>query len=255
MNEKIASALKRVREGIRETVGLERNCTIAVLTVLIGDDPYKQLLNPCIESIKSYCKLHHLELIVRDTPFYHDRPPAWTRIGLIKELFQTRSDISHILYLDADVMITNSKFSIEPLVEILEKEKKSILFSIDGENNLNDGVALYKNSKDTVRILETVERYIEYTNHPWWENAAFMRAYIDDFFSNSQIMKISNARLINSYIKGRCRWQFGDFIVHFAGLSNEDRAILIPAFYEFIKKIESKVPAVDFVRDHIGVGS
>jgi len=82
-----------------------------------------------------------------------------------------------------------------------------------------------------------------------------MRVMVDDHFCNARILRMSNTRIMNSYIKGRCRWQFGDFIIHFAGIRNEDRKILIPAFHEFIQKTSRFIPEGDFQFDFLGIGS
>ena len=228
---------------------------IAVLVILIGDAEYKDLFSMCLESIKSYCILNGYEFISYDKKYYEDMPPAWSRIGYLKQIFNQRNDITHVLYLDADVIITNNKFKIEQLIELLENKSKNILFTIDSENNLNDGIGIYKNDRSTIKILDVVENYKEYKDHPQWENAAFMRAVVDNHYCNARILRVCNPRVMNSYIKGRCRWQFGDFIIHFAGINKEDRAILIPAFYNFIKQVDKYVPSVNALHEYYGIGS
>jgi hypothetical protein len=232
-----------------------RKYKVAVMVVLTGDDEYKRIFDKCLYTIQEYCDIHGYEYFKFENKFYENRPAAWSRIGYLEKIFIQRPDISHILYIDADAMITNNKFRIEQLIDVLEKKSKCILFTIDSENNLNDGVAIYKNCDDTITILKRVEGYVEYDSHPQWENAAFMRVNVDDHFCNARILKMANTRIMNSYIKGRCRWQFGDFIVHFAGISNEDRKVLIPAFYEFVR-ITSKFNAErDIQLEYMGIGS
>ena len=228
---------------------------IAVLVVLTGDEEYKKIFDQCLNTIKGYSDFNGYEYIRYDKKYYENRPAAWSRIGYLKQIFKKRTDITHVLYLDADLMITNKRFKIEQLIDVLENKSKNILFTIDSENNLNDGVAIYKNDRETLRILNIVETYSEYDVHPQWENAAFMRAVVDDHFCNARILKMTNTCLMNSYIKGRCRWQFGDFIIHFAGISNEDRKVLIPAFYNFLNQVDKYIPEVDLLQDHMGIGS
>lgn len=247
--------VKIYHEIARPRVHRPQRYRIAVLVVLIGDAEYKGMFGMCIDTIRAYCELNGYEYIEHGMKYYEDRAPAWSRIGYLKQIIKHRRDITHVLYIDADAMVTNHRFKIEQLVDVMESKSKNILFTIDSENNLNDGVAIYKNDLKTWKILDVVESYREYDDHPQWENAAFMRAVVDDHFCNAAILKMANPRLMNSYIKGRCRWQFGDFIVHFAGIKNEDRKVLIPAFYHFIKQIDKHVPRVDLTHDFLGIGS
>jgi len=227
---------------------------VAIMTLLIGDADFIDTYMPCLESIKKYCAKYSYELIVIDEKYYDDRPPAWNRIPAIMKLINNRKDITHVLYVDADAMITNYKFSIEPLLWLMKIKDKDILFTIDAANNINDGVAIYKNNNNTMQCLLAAEKQTDYIHHTMWENAAFIKLYLDNEKFRNSVLTINNTRLINSYIRGRCRWQFGDFIVHFAGISHEDRKKIIPSFKRFIDDMDDYLPEIDILEEHVGVG-
>jgi hypothetical protein len=157
-------------------------------------------------------------------------------------------------WVDADAMITNPQFRIELLTEYMATQRRLIMYSIDGMNNLNDGVALYRNDPRTIQFLEYLWSCEEYIHHPWWVNAALIKAQAEqrEFFQ-SFVLKINNSNIFNSYFRGRSPWKIGDFIIHFAGMPQAQREALIPAFRKFSREILPFLPAVSPMTELLGI--
>ncbi len=213
---------------------------IGIATIAGGSEDFMRACAPCLESVAEYANIHGYPRFLWDGEGL-DRPISWGRIPLMLTIFEEHPELTHLLWFDADAMVTNPKIKLEPFAKIMDKHDKVAFFSIDGANNLNDGMALYKNSYRTKEILHTLWNMEEYINHPWWVNAAICRYNIDNF-DRKDILIANNSNFFNSYVYGRNPWSFGDFVVHFAGMDNNKRRIFSLAFMEMIKSLKDLMP-------------
>lgn len=215
--------------------------SIGIVTLFGGPEDFIQACKPCVESVIEYCKLQSYDHFMWDGEGI-DRPISWARIPLLLTVMEEHPEISHFLWVDADAMITNPRIRIEPLVDLLERQNRALLLSIDGANNLNDGVGLYKNCPRTKGLLERLWAMEEYTHHPWWVNAAIAKLYATEPELRADILVAGEPNFFNSYVMGRSPWRFGDFIVHFAGVPTPQRQVLAQAFRAFTESVRDLLP-------------
>lgn len=71
--------------------------------------------------------------------------------------------------IDADALITGLHKRMEDLID----GQHDLIFNRD-QNGINSGVALFRSSELTFKFLKQAYAKIEYLNHPWWEQAAFI---------------------------------------------------------------------------------
>ncbi len=210
------------------------NKNIALLSIATGSE-FRASLSSCIKSHEQYCKknnylyVHHVEYD------YKGRPAPWGKILAISQCLADNPEIEYIFWADADTLITNPFFKIEILCRKLDRSNRCMLFAVDGGGNLNTGVFLIKRNETTNVILDLIWKQEQFINHQWWENAALMALYPYIF---QALLVTRENNLFNSYLTGESPWQFGDFILHFAGLDNNSRNILSNKFWDLVKICE-----------------
>jgi hypothetical protein len=226
---------------------------IALVSLCEGNERYVATFAPCIQSVKEYCETHGYRHFFYGASAAPARPVSWSRIPILIDLMKEDPGCEWFCWVDADAMITNPRFRIELLTEYLAAQRRLVMYSIDGANNLNDGVALYRNDPRTIEFLNYLWSCEEYIHHPWWANAALFKAQAEqrDFFQ-AFVLKINNSNIFNSYFGGRSRWKVGDFIIHFAGMPQSQREALIPAFRQFSRDILPFLPALDPMAELLG---
>lgn len=208
-----------------------------------GDFSYFTLMAPCIKSVSDYCSRHgydHTVYNVRVT----DRPPGWDRVPILLAEMEAHPD-EFLVWVDADAMVTNPACLLEDVFALMRDTDKHVAYTLDSSCNLNDGVAIYRNTERTKDYLQWLWQQDRFRDHPWWVCAAAVAAQADrhDFFER-HVLRITNTHVMNAYVRGRDPWQLGDFIVHFAGLSTEDRLLLIHAFSRFVASASKEIEAL-----------
>jgi hypothetical protein len=93
-----------------------------------------------------YAKQHDYETFVRD-----DWTSNYDRIYQIKNIFETRPDISWIWYTDSDVIVTNFQTTIESKIV----STHHVVVSTD-VNGINCGSMLLRNSPQTISFLTDI---------------------------------------------------------------------------------------------------
>jgi hypothetical protein len=227
---------------------------IGIVSLCVGDLEYRRILKPCIDSVWDYCALRGYQCHLTAETMAPDRPVSWGRIPLLQTLMAKQFDLDWLVWIDADAMVTNPMFRLEPLIEHMAGTDRLVAYTIDGANNLNDGVAIYRNDPRTMEYLQWLWGCTEYIDHPWWANAAAVRAQADrrEFFE-AHVLKVANTNLLNSYVRGRSPWKVGDFIAHFAGMTMAERAVLIPAFRRFSAELRPFLRAAQPYETYLGV--
>jgi galactosyl transferase GMA12/MNN10 family len=227
---------------------------IALISLCVGDDQYVATFGPCIDSVKEYCETHGYSHFLYSASAAPERPVSWSRIPILINLMKENPACDWFFWVDADALITNPRFRMELLTEHMIAQGRLVMYSIDGMNNLNDGVALYRNDPRTIEFLEYLWSCEKYIHHPWWVNAAVMAAQAEkrEFFETF-VLKINNSNIFNSYVRGRSPWKIGDFIVHFAGMRQSEREALIPAFRKFSRDILPFLPAANPLTQLLGI--
>ena len=119
------------------------------------------------------------------------------------------------MWIDADAVITNPAQRLEDLVD----DNVDFLVAQDKPPRpLNTGVFLLRNSPSVLDMLRRAYAKVRYTFHPMWEQPALSDALRECF--DTVRTRIVPRHLLNAFA---CENEKGDFILHFAGLTPEQK--------------------------------
>lgn len=204
-------------------VGPETGPTV-ICTIAIGD-AYREAVLSCIQSQIDFAALHRFAFcILNDAPERIERATPWLRIPLIAKLLLQGYD--RILYIDADVMITNENFDVLQLFARLENEKKSLLLTED-ESGVNAGVMFIRNTEAALRVLDLIWLNDTDPHHPLSEQNSLAVLLDASKEISSTFLFEENPKTFNSFpvergqfhlTQPRQIWSHGDFICHFSGI-------------------------------------
>ena len=194
----------------------------------LGAD-YRDTVHRCLESQARYCERHgHTYADLSFPPSFPVRPPAWYKIPLVHQLL--RAGHSHVLYLDADCLVTNPSFRLEELVARLDRASpaKSLLVTVD-ELSINTGVFFVRNTPDALRLLDLLWLDDASAQLPNWEQDSLDRLLEDHPEVLGALEIEGNPKLFNSFPHERQElfrhltnrpnvWSPGDFVCHFSGI-------------------------------------
>lgn len=136
--------------------------------VSIGTGPQRKLLSLSRRTFAPYAERHGYELVLRTDRVDTTRPPAWSKIKLLREL---ALDYDVLVWLDCDLMIVDSRADI---AAELDREHLLCLVEHDlGEHRMpNSGVMVLRGGEQAAAFLDDVWAQEQYAEHRWWENAA-----------------------------------------------------------------------------------
>ncbi len=134
----------------------------------IGAGPHAALLDISGATFAGYAERHGYDLDLRTETLAPERPPAWSKIRLLRELLE-HYDL--VLWIDADAAI------VDPALDIAEALKRRDLMGMvaheyDGQVVPNCGVWVLRRHRLVRRWLDAIWNRVEYLDHEWWENAA-----------------------------------------------------------------------------------
>jgi len=190
---------------------------VGICTLVIGDE-YSKTIRPCTDTQISYATKHSYDRITDISVYDRSRPISWFKIPLIQKYL---SNYDYILWMDADVMVTNYDIKIETFIEQMQKD--SFLLIARDLNNLNCGMFIIKNCEKSFEFLNDVWSRTEYINHPWWEQAAVID--IHSHYEGVQIIPRHLSHTFNGYDKTTeplYPWVRGDWVIHFAGKRGDE---------------------------------
>lgn len=165
-----------------------------------------------------YAKAHHYIFSPYMRTLDDRRPPSWSKVLALLD----QMDFSDWLFwIDADAMFVNFDKKIESLID----DNFDFIVASD-DNGLNCGVMLMKCNDYMKTILCKVYAKDEFVNHQWWEQAGFHDLFYNDeeFFKRTKIVPKNK---MNSY---PADYKSGDFILHFANMTAENRVSAITDF-------------------------
>ena len=120
--------------------------------------------------LEEYARRHSYELAV-STEQTTDLPAPWKKIEIVRDLLDSHDEV---LWIDADAIIVDTS---EDIFDALGTDR-GVGFVMHQASNLlpNTGVLALRSTPTTVDLLDAVwSMRHEYTNHIWWEQAAFCR--------------------------------------------------------------------------------
>jgi hypothetical protein len=156
----------------------------------------------------------------------------WEKLNFISQYLE--KDYTSVLWLDADVLITNPK----PITWILDENPAADVFLTADVNGLNAGVILIRNtpwSKAYFYACRTHGKTL-FGDRPNGEQQALQ--HFSSAYPYAGIVHYVPQRELNSYHAGaydypNCRlasWQQGDFALHLPSLPNEDRILILKQY-------------------------
>lgn len=196
---------------------------VTITTLVIGAD-YKKGLQDCLESKRTYAAKQGYTFIEGGEKFWDRKKPiAWSKIPFLLDVCSKLPEGALIWQSDADVLITNQELRLEDLMIPLLPADKDMLLTLDSCGHINSGNILFRNTAWARDFWKRVGEQTQFTYHIWWENAGMINLYNTNPLDNSKIAITNNHKAFNAYLRGLSGeplWEQGDFLVHFAGVSN-----------------------------------
>jgi hypothetical protein len=207
-----------------------------VAVMMFYDDNIKYYGDINYNINKLYCEKYNLEIILSNKPRYNNRHPAWERLPL---LLENITNFDYLIWIDSDAFFYNDANNI---IDIINSNKNvNFIFSNDiGDNNINSGIFIVKNSQYSIDFL-TKWAYDEelYKNNPypyWWDQGVLVDMW------NKNILDIQNNSSVIKY--GILQHFFLDdkrdnetYVFHLAGKKNIIRYIVSRNYFNKINNI------------------
>jgi hypothetical protein len=137
----------------------------------IGAGPQRSLLTLAARSFRPYARRHGYSLDLRTEVVDPSRPPAWSKVALIRELLE-RHEV--VVWLDADTIVVRGDRDI---ADDLPGDRflGLVEHTVAGRANPNTGVMAIRAGDEAQRFFGDVWDATEFLNHRWWEQAAVMQ--------------------------------------------------------------------------------
>ncbi len=139
----------------------------------LGVGPYVDLLSISSITFEAYAALHGYDLRLETELLDPGRPPAWSKIALVRELLERYDEV---LWVDADAIFLDIS---KDIAELVRPDKdlylvEHVFEQDDSWRSANTGVFLVRSTRWARRFLDRVWASEQYIDHPWWENAAVL---------------------------------------------------------------------------------
>lgn len=169
---------------------------------------------------------HGYELHLFDADPAPDRPTSWRKVRLFQELLGTYDEV---LWIDADAVVVDGTDDITDELRPDDLMGLSAHVTPEGEDPIpNCGVWLIRKNAATTEFLDAVWDSTRFIDHKWWENAAVLTLLGYELEPKVRLLRPTpmwfRARLLST------AWNSvpadpspAPRIVHFAGLSHEER--------------------------------
>jgi hypothetical protein len=139
----------------------------------LGVGPYEELLAISSVTFEAYAELHGYDMRLATDLLDPERPPAWSKIALARELLERYDEV---LWVDADAIFLDVSRDIAELVR--PGKDLYLVEHLWAENDawrgVNTGVFLVRSTRWSRRFMDRVWAAEQYIDHPWWENAAVL---------------------------------------------------------------------------------
>lgn len=188
-----------------------------------------------------YSNKHNYDYISVTTGFYENINPAWSKIKFITEHIST---YDYVFWIDADALIMRYDIELESFLE--HYTQYDMIFNLEhwwSTNNFtkfNTGLFFIKNTAFSLSFLDEVIKQKNATLR-WLEQSAIWNLYNDNYLDSLYKIKIFPWTTFNSFYHNVGNdsetkvYTKGDFICHFAGVSNNDRITHIKEYLNYVK--------------------
>lgn len=197
------------------------------------------------KSLRKYAMLYGFDVHTYTEP-QTDRPPAWNKLLVIRELFI--QGYEYVLWIDADAVFQSYEQNIEDEIQD-DKDLYLVGHYLNGCFTPNTGVMLIRNSTWSHKLLDLLWEQDQYIHHMWWENAAFLELYGTKDFQAHSIPYIESRLDKHKILFLETMWNSipikaespSPIIVHFAGFSNDIRLPRMKGILEGKREIAWKI--------------
>ena len=219
---------------------LENN-KFKICVIMFYDDNIKSYGEINYNINKLYCEKYNFDIILSKEKKYTNRHSAWERLPL---LLENISKYDYLIWIDADAFFYNDSNNIE---DIINKNRNiNFIFSKDiGNNNINTGIFIVKNSEYSIKFLtkwvdEELYRINPYPG--WWDQGLLI------YMFKQNILDIENNSIQYDY--GLLQHFFNNdklenttYIYHLAGRSENIRYTESKIYFEkmILNKIEKEL--------------
>lgn len=148
---------------------LRRRLSRALCSIGVG--PHEELLEISARSYKAFASRHGYDVVLTNEVLAPERPPAWSKIRMVRDLLERYDEV---LWIDADAAFVDTSKDIADLV----RRGKDIYLvehrwhENDDWRSANTGVFLTRATDWSRAFLDAVWAHERFIEHPWWENAA-----------------------------------------------------------------------------------
>jgi len=194
----------------------------------LGIGTHADLLELAKSTYETYAHLHGYDLALSEQPLTVDRPAAWSKVLLIRQLLD-RYEL--VMWIDADAMVVNPEVDIVNAIDdahFLWMVEHHV--SVQDEPLFNSGVMVVRSSEDAASFFDEVWKSVEFIDHPWWEQAAIMSLLGFDLSVPGLAKLVHPTPWFDKVGKLSIEWNSmiddphpSPRIVHFPGMSFEDR--------------------------------
>ena len=131
-----------------------------------------EMLEQSAPTLRAYADRWGWEVEIA-TELLSDRPPAWSKIKLVRRLLD---EYDYVFWVDADALFVNIERDV--LAEIDESADVWLVhhWQYHDEQALvaNAGVMVLRSTQFARDLLDAIWEMEEYIDHDWWENAALL---------------------------------------------------------------------------------
>jgi hypothetical protein len=141
-------------------------CSRVICSLATGEG-YRSLLGRSALSFERYAERWGWDLVLSTETLAGDRPAPWGKVPLIRSLLD---DYEWVLWLDADVVVTDLDADISGLVRD-DKDLYLVEHAWLGQYTANSGVMLLRSNDWSRSFIDEVWARADDRDRPWWDNA------------------------------------------------------------------------------------
>ena len=203
----------------------------------LGAGEHARLIEISSRQLERWVGTFDYHLDVQYETLSAERPPAWSKVLQIRENLDSHK---YVFWIDADTVVWDTNHDFRDLVS-WRKPLALVAHNYHNQWFPNLGVIAIQSTRFTRRLFDRLWEMDEYTNHKWWENAAFLDLL--GISPTQEPLKQTHKDLIGHKIK----WLDNSWnsmgldpspapkILHYPGVSNPERERLMT---EMMSKIE-----------------
>lgn len=215
-----------------------------ILILMYYDENVKSYADNCKGLNENYCKKNNYDFICSNETFLPYKSGHYQRYPLILKHIEK---YDWVMWIDADAFFYNDAPRLETLINHIQFSHEIILsYSIKqylsdeyDKNFINNGVFLFKNTKNNIKIIEKIIdsddiKDISHKKHYTYDQSIFRYLYeinYLDFKKNSFVLNYGALQHFYEHELGYLKYK--PFILHMAGDNSEKRKEISKKYYDY----------------------